>query len=135
MAPVSTAIEGGAMRLIWIAVAGMLGSVSRYVVEGWVSSATRGAFPWSTIVVNATGAFLLGFIFTVLTERFLPHPDFRAAVTIGFLGAYTTFSTFAFETFRLAEDGAVALATLNVTASVAAGVVAVWLGVVAGRAL
>ena len=123
------------MRLIWIGVASLFGGVTRYLVEGWVSSATRTSFPWGTFAVNATGSFLLGFIFTVLTERFLPHSDFRVAVTIGFVGSYTTFSTFAFETFRLAEDGAVALATLNIAASIAVGVIAVWLGIVAGRAL
>ncbi|MGH2772524.1 MAG: fluoride efflux transporter CrcB [Actinomycetota bacterium] len=123
------------MRLIWIGLASFFGGISRYLVEGWISSATRGTFPWGTLAVNASGSFLLGFIFTVMTERFLPHPDFRVAVTAGFLGAYTTFSTFAFETFRLGEDGAIVLASLNVVASVLAGVIAVWLGIVAGRAL
>lgn len=123
------------MRLIWIGLASFFGGISRYLVEGWVSSATRGSFPWGTLAVNATGSFLLGFIFTVLTERFLSHPDLRVAATVGFVGAYTTFSTFAFETFRLAEDGAIALAALNVAVSVAAGLIAVWLGIVAGRAL
>lgn len=123
------------MRLIWIGLASFLGGIGRYLIDGWVVSATRGSFPWGTFVVNATGSFLLGLIFTVLTERFLPHPEFRIAITIGFLGAYTTFSTFAFETFKLAEDGAVALATFNIVASIAVGVIAVWLGVVAGRTL
>ena len=123
------------MRNVWIAVAGSAGALSRYHVEGAVSRFTRGAFPWGTLVVNLSGCFLLGLLFTVLTERFLPHPDLRTALTIGFLGAYTTFSTFAFETVRLAEDGARGLAILNVVVSVVAGVTAAWLGIVAGRTL
>lgn len=123
------------MRTLWIGVAGFAGAVSRYAVEGWVSDRTRGDLPWGTLVVNASGCFLLGFLFALLTERFLPHPTVRAALTIGFLGAYTTFSTFAFETMRLAEDGAVLLAVANVAASLGAGLVAVYAGTWLGRAL
>jgi CrcB protein len=85
--------------------------------------------------VNVSGCFVLGLVFTLLTERFLPHPALRSALTIGFVGAYTTFSTFAFETMRLGEDGAVLLAALNVTGSVIAGIAAVYAGVVVGRTL
>ena len=123
------------MKVIWIGVAGFFGAITRYGVEGWVPSRTRGAFPWGTLVVNTTGCFLLGFVFALLTERFLPHPTVRIALTIGFLGAYTTFSTFAFETMRLAEDGALALAAGNMAASLGAGMLAVYAGTWAGRAL
>jgi len=123
------------VRTVWIGVAGFLGAASRYHFEGWVSNRWPTAFPWGTLVVNVSGCFLLGFVFTLLTERLLPHPDLRTAITIGFIGAYTTFSTFAFETLRLGEDGAVALALSNVVASVVAGIVAVWVGTVVGRAL
>jgi fluoride exporter len=123
------------VRSLWIAVAGSAGALNRYQLEGLVSRHTHGAFPWGTLVVNASGCFVLGLLFTLLTERFLPHPDLRSALTIGYLGAYTTFSTFAFETVRLAEDGARGLALLNVAVSVVAGVGAAWLGIVAGRTL
>jgi CrcB protein len=123
------------MRIVWIGVAGFLGAIARYGVDGWVSERTRGQFPWGTLVVNVTGCFLLGFVFALLTERFLPHPQLRTALTIGFLGAYTTFSTFAFETMRLAEDGATLPALGNVMASVGAGIVAVYAGTWAGRAM
>ena len=120
---------------IWIGIPGIARAVSRYAVEGWVSSRTRGAFPWGTLVVNVSGCFVLGLAFTLLTERFLPHPALRSALTIGFVGAYTTFSTFAFETMRLGEDGAVLLAAINVAASVIAGIAAVYAGVAVGRTL
>ena len=123
------------MRTLWIGVAGFGGAISRYHVEGLVSRVTSGAFPWGTWVVNVSGCFVLGLLVTVFTERMLPHPTLRSAVTIGFLGAYTTFSTFAYETLRLGEDRALVLALLNVVGSVAAGIVAAWIGTVVGRAL
>ncbi len=118
-----------------IAVAGALGALARYGLEGLVSRRTSSAFPWGTFAVNITGAFALGFLFTVLTERLTVAPWLRGAVTIGFLGAYTTFSTLSFETYRLAEDRALGLAAANMLGSMAAGLVSVYAGVVAGRAL
>ena len=121
------------MRTIWIGVAGFFGAVSRYQVEGWVSRGVKGPFPWATFVVNVSGCFVLGFLITLLTERFLPHPDLRAALTIGFVGAYTTFSTFAYEALRLGQESATALALLNIALSVVAGIAAAWSGTVLGR--
>jgi CrcB protein len=118
-----------------IAVAGAVGALARYGLEGFISRRAPGAFPWGTFAVNVSGAFVLGFIFTVMTEQFSVAPWIRGAVTIGFLGAYTTFSTLSFETYRLAEDGAIGIAAANAFGSLAAGLGAVYLGVVAGRAL
>ena len=118
-----------------IAIAGAVGALARYGLEGFVSRRAPGAFPWGTFAVNVSGAFVLGFVFTLMTEQFTVAPWIRGAVTIGFLGAYTTFSTLSFETYRLAEDGAIGLAAANAFASLGAGLVAVYLGVVAGRAL
>jgi len=123
------------VRALWIGVAGFFGAISRYEVEGFVSRNVRGAFPWGTWVVNISGCFLLGMLATVFTERMLPHPALRSAVTIGFIGAYTTFSTFAYETVRLGQDHAAGLAVLNVVASVVVGVLAAWAGIGVGRAL
>lgn len=123
------------MRSVWIGVAGFGGTIARYQVEGLVSRATKGAFPWATLLVNLSGCFLLGLLATLLTERFLLDPALRSALTIGFLGAYTTFSTFAYETVRLGEAGAWALGTLNVVVSVSLGVLVTFVGVVFGRAL
>ncbi len=118
-----------------IAVAGALGALARYGVGGWISRRNNSAFPWETFVINISGSFLLGLIFTAATERWSVAPWLRSGLTIGFLGAYTTFSTFMFETYRLSEDRAHLLAALNIAGSCAAGLVAVYLGVVAGRAL
>ena len=121
--------------IVAIGIAGALGALARYGIGGLVVGRGARAFPWETFVVNVTGSFVLGFAFTLMTEQLTTAPWLRIAVTIGFLGAYTTFSTLAYETYRLLEDGALALATANLLGSAAAGLVAVYLGVVAGRAL
>ncbi len=83
-------------------------------------------------MVNVAGAFLLGF-FTVVTERFRVSSWLRSSMAIGFLGAFTTFSTFAFETFRLIQNGAYLVAGANIFGNVAAGLGALFLGVILGR--
>ena len=123
------------MRLIWVGVGGALGAVLRYWLDGVVSRWAPGAFPWGTFVINVSGCFAIGFLSTLLTGRILPHPALRTALLVGFVGAYTTFSTFAYETQQLARGGAFALALANVAASVVAGLLAVWLGTALGGAL
>jgi CrcB protein len=118
-----------------IAVAGAAGALARYGLEGLVSRRLPGAFPWGTFVVNITGAFVAGLLFTVLTERFAVAPWVRTTLLVGFLGAYTTFSTLSLETFRLIEDGALVLGALNAVGSLAAGLLAVYGGVLVGRAI
>jgi len=118
-----------------IAVAGALGALARYGIDGFVARRSSGAFPWGTFAVNVSGAFALGLVFTLATESWGLAAWLRSALTIGFLGAYTTFSTLTFETYRLAEDRALGLAAANVLGSCAAGLAAVYLGVVLGRVL
>ena len=121
--------------IVAIAIAGALGALARYGVDGFVSRRLLAAFPWGTFVVNVSGAFVLGLLMTLMTEQLTTAPWLRSALTIGLLGAYTTFSTLSYETYRLLEDGAVGLAAANMLGSMAAGLFAVYLGVVAGRAL
>jgi CrcB protein len=121
--------------VVAIAVAGAIGALARYGVDGFISRRQTGAFPWGTFAVNITGSFALGLVFTLATERWGLAPWLRSALTIGFLGAYTTFSTLMLETYRLTADRALALAAANVLGSCAAGLVAVYLGVVLARSL
>jgi CrcB protein len=121
--------------IVAIGIAGALGALARYGVDGAVSRRLPTSFPWGTLVVNVTGALVLGFLLTLMTEQLTTAPWIRSALTIGFLGAYTTYSTLSYESYRLLEDGAVGLAAANVLGSAAAGLIAVYLGVVAGRAL
>jgi CrcB protein len=123
------------MRMVVaVGVAGFLGSVARYGIEGFVSQRTGEAFPWGTFVVNISGSFLLGLLFAILIEgRVIAAPWLRTAATVGFVGAYTTFSTLTLETFRLIEDGSLLRAGANSLGSLAVGLVAVYAGVLMGR--
>lgn len=121
------------MRLLWIGLAGFFGAIARYQLDVWVANRSSGAFPWGTLAVNISGSFALGLLFTLLTERYSPNPEVRFALTTGFLGAYTTFSAFALETQRLAANGDMTLAALNVLASVAGALMAVWAGTAVAR--
>ena len=120
--------------VVGIGVAGFFGAIARYGVEGFVSERTNGSFPWGTFVVNISGSLILGLLFALLIEgRVIMAPWLRTAVTVGLIGAYTTFSTLSLETFRMIEDGAYLGAGGNAFGSLALGLVAVWVGIVAGR--
>jgi CrcB protein len=124
------------MDVLLIGVGGFFGAIARYLVDGWVSgSAKVGAFPLGTFVINLSGAFGLGLLFALALEKAAIDPRIRGPVMIGFLGAYTTFSTLMLESWRLAEDGSWGLALLNVGASSVLGMVAVFAGLTLGRAL
>ncbi|MEO8208374.1 MAG: fluoride efflux transporter CrcB, partial [Chloroflexota bacterium] len=114
---------------------GAAGAVSRYVVDGWIATRVTGAFPWGTFVINLSGSVVLGVLFALAIERGALPASIRAPLMIGFLGAYTTFSTLMLESWRLLEDGAVAMALLNAFGSVGLGLVAVFAGLTIGRAL
>ena len=119
---------------LWVALGGALGAVSRHALAGWISE-RFGAGPLGIFVVNVSGAFLIGFVMALTDERVSLSPDTRRFVTVGILGGYTTFSTWMFETHQLAEAGDITRAVLNITGSTLAGLLAVWIGVIAGRAL
>ena len=118
-----------------VALAGALGALARYGLDGFISRRAPGAFPWGTFAINVSGSLLLGLLFTLFTERLTVDAWIRSGLTIGFLGAYTTFSTLSLETYRLLEDRSVGLALANAAGSLAAGLIAVYAGVVMGRAL
>ena len=118
-----------------IGLGGAFGALARYALQGLVNARVASAFPWGTLAVNLSGCFLLGVLFTALTYRFAGPTWIRPTLTVGFLGAYTTFSTWALESFNLLEARAYWLAAANVLGSAGAGLVAMYVGVVAGRAL
>ena len=121
--------------IVAIGIAGALGALARYALDGVVSRRFPSSLPWGTFVVNVSGAFALGFLMTLMTEQLSTAPWLRSALAIGLLGAYTTFSTLSYETYRLLEDGALGLAAANMLGSAAVGLFAVYLGVVSARAL
>jgi CrcB protein len=122
-------------RYLLVAAFGAAGAASRYAVDGWVSGFGRGQFPWGILAINVAGSFALGILVEVTASRLVANENWRVALGVGFLGAFTTFSTFAYDSVRLAEDSAYGLAVLNVAGSVALGLVAAVAGVAVGRAL
>lgn len=119
-------------RYVMIALGGALGAIARYQLASMIQARIPVGFPWGTFIVNITGCLVMGVTTTVLTDR-LVHPNWRFLIPIGFIGAYTTFSTFELETFRAVTDGAWLVGGLNVVGSVLAGYIALWLGVVLTR--
>lgn len=118
-----------------IAAGGAFGALARYGVDRFVSLRSAAVFPWGTFVVNVSGCLLVGFLVGGIVDRHSAPAWLRAALIVGFCGAYTTFSTFAQETTSLADARDYAVALANVTASVVVGFAAVLLGQAAGRLL
>lgn len=123
------------MIYVLIAIGGAAGAVSRYAVDDTLTRWLGGSFPVGTLVVNLSGTFVLGILFALVIERSTLPSDIRAPVMIGFIGAYTTFSTWMLESARLMEDGAWLLAAANLGGSVLLGLLAVFAGVAVGRAI
>jgi fluoride exporter len=123
------------VQLILVGLGGFAGAVLRWSVDGWISERNPTAFPFGTLFINLTGSFVLGVMFAWVLERNVLPPDVRLPLMVGFLGAYTTFSTFMLESWRLAEEGAYALAFANLAGSVLLGLVAVVAGLAVGRLL
>ena len=122
------------MKLLIIGCGGFVGAILRYLVTGWVYAISGGDFPLGTLVVNVCGSFLLGLVLG-LADHLVLHPQAMLFLTIGLLGAFTTFSTFSYESWALIEVGSYAKAVLNMAGSLLAGMVAVLLGLVIGRAI
>ena len=107
---------------------GATGTLARYVVGTALMTRLGPRFPWGTFAINITGSFLIGLLMTLLTEQLNADPRWRLLLVVGFLGGYTTFSSFEWETLSLIKDGSHLLAIFNVVGSVVFGYAAVWLG-------
>ncbi len=118
------------MTLLLIAAGGALGSVARYLFSSFVLRATASLFPVGTFAVNVVGCAVFGVIVGSAQQRFVLSPEARAFLLIGVLGGFTTFSSYAYESFALARDGQFFAAGLNIVGQVAAGLVGLWAGYV-----
>lgn len=122
-------------KTILIAFAGLVGTLIRYWLSGFVARQYGETFPWGTLIVNLIGSFLAGAVYHLAEERLLISPSLRPIIFIGLLGGFTTFSSYGLQTFTLLRDGQIGLATLNIAVSNVLGLLLVWIGYVAFKAL
>ena len=121
------------IRYLLVVIGGGTGALARYVAASAIMTRFGGKFPLGTLVINVTGSFLIGFLMTMLTERFQLDPRWRLLLAVGFLGGYTTFSSFEWETYTAVRGGELWTGMLNVVSSVMLGYVAVSLGSMLAR--
>lgn len=121
------------MNYLLVLAGGAAGSLTRYAAGTAIMTRMGSRFPFGTLFVNITGSFLIGFLMTLLTERVHPHPNLRLLLIVGFLGGYTTFSSFEWESYAAISEGGFWLGLANLTGSVVVGYAAVWLGALLGR--
>ncbi|MDD2401782.1 MAG: fluoride efflux transporter CrcB [Clostridia bacterium] len=117
----------------FVALGGALGALSRYFVSTLVNSKYTSLIPWGTITVNMLGCFFLGLVFTLSSKTLLISPNAKSFLAVGFLGAFTTFSTFSVETLSLLKGGNIGLALLNGGGSILLGLLAAWLGTLSAK--
>ena len=120
------------MTYLAISIGAVMGANARFLVGLWVADRLGTSFPYGTFVINVTGSFVIGIVLTLSTEHLVPD-WFRPLLAIGFLGAYTTFSTFSYETLSLVQNGAWVSALVNIVASVSVAFVGVYAGTVVAR--
>ncbi len=122
-------------NILIIGIGGFFGAITRYGVAVWIGQRWGRSFPLGTFIINVSGSFLIGLLMTLMTEKIIENPQWRLLLVVGFLGAYTTFSTFEYETGALLKDGEWLYASLNVVLSVAMGFIALKLGEVIAKSI
>ena len=121
------------MKYLLVIVGGGAGSLLRYVASAAIMARYGRNFPLGTLVINVTGSFIIGFLMTLFTQRYVAYDNLRLLLVVGFLGGYTTFSSFEWETYSAVRGGAFWIGAANVAGSVFFGYVAVWLGALLAR--
>ena len=121
-------------QFAWVAVGGAMGASARFGLSAWLNGINRSAFPLGTFAVNALGSFLFGLLFVVILSGTSFREPMRLMVLVGFMGAFTTFSTFSFETVRLIEEQQLLMAFGNVVANCLVCFAGVWIGSLLARA-
>ncbi|ORU93156.1 MAG: camphor resistance protein CrcB [Cycloclasticus sp. symbiont of Poecilosclerida sp. N] len=122
-------------QLLAIAAGGSIGALMRYLVSSGIHTWLGRGFPYGTLVVNIVGSLFMGLLYELFLQRLSVSPDVKAILLVGFLGAFTTFSTFSIETVQLMEQGDLFKAIINILASVILCVLAAWCGLQIARAL
>ncbi len=123
------------MDYVLVGLGGFLGANARYLLARWLTQYYGTAFPYATLVINVTGSFVIGFFLVLATERFVLRDHWRLGFVVGFLGAYTTFSTFSFENLVLLQHGFWGRSLLYMSSSVVLGLLAAGTGAALARVL
>ena len=123
------------MNYLWIAFGAVAGAIARYALSAYIARAFSSAFPYGTLIVNVSGSLVLGFFLVLAGERMLLDPRWRMLVAIGFCGSYTTFSSYAFESFAQMESGQWMMMAINITANNALCLGAIILGAALARGM
>ncbi len=128
-------VENSIVNYLWIALGAVAGASARYFLSGYIARVFSTTFPYGTLLINVTGSLVLGFFLVLAGERMLLDPRWRLLVAIGFCGSYTTFSSYAFESFAYIEQGQWMLMAINIVASNALCLAAVVAGAAIARGL
>lgn len=120
-------------HFFWISIGAILGANARYWLGTWITQKTSSEFPFGTLLINLSGSLLIGFIMTLVTDRILDDVRWKLVLVIGFLGAFTTFSTFSYDNYLLLIKGAWIPGLVNILASAVVGIIAVAIGVMAAK--
>lgn len=121
--------------VLWITIGAVAGANLRFAVSRWAMKYLSPSVPYGTLIINVSGSFILGFFLVWTSERVLADPRWRALIAVGFCGAYTTFSSYSFETLTLVEQGHYGLAAANFVANNGIGLTAALAGAVLARAV
>ena len=119
--------------VLWISLGAIVGANLRYIVSTWAMNVLSPSLPLGTLIVNTTGSFILGYFLVWTSERVLVDPHWRLLVAVGFCGAYTTFSSYSFETLKLIEGGHYSIAIMNFVANNLLALLAVLAGAILAR--
>lgn len=120
-------------NILIIGIGAFFGANARYLLNTWFVARFGSEFPWGTLAINVSGSFVLGFLLAFLEQRAVADPTYRLLLGTGFLGAYTTFSTFSYETIALLEDGEYWQMLLNIGSSIGLGLIGAIIGIAMGR--
>lgn len=123
------------LNCLYVAMGGAMGAVARYLMAAFIQNKTSTLFPWGTFFVNIIGCFLLGLVYILGVELLMIPPNLRTLISVGFLGAFTTFSTFNLESLHMINNGEYRLALYNILGSIIFGLLAGWLGLLTAKIL
>jgi len=123
------------LQYLWIGLGGFLGANTRFITQQWAANHWGSGFPYGTMLANVSGSFIIAFFLTLAGERLPISPEFRLFLAVGFLGGFTTFSSFSFETFKLLQENGWQAAAINFAGNTILGLAGVFIGIYLARLL